>query len=58
MFQSILDSVDEGEDKVFCNQDILREEDIEPFIEWLLMSSAKYVAGDNETILVKLQRNM
>ena len=57
MFQSILDSVDEGEDKVFCNQDILREEDIEPFIEWLLMSSAKYVAGDDETTLTKLRRN-
>ena len=43
---------------MFCNQDILCEEDIEPFIEWLLISSAKYVAGDNETALAKLQRNM
>ena len=33
VFQSILDSVDEGEDGVYCNHDILCKKDREPFIE-------------------------
>ena len=58
VFQSIMNSVDESEDEVFHNQDILCEEDIESFIEWLLMSSIRYIAGDDETTLAKQQRNM
>ena len=46
-----------NEDKIMHNQDILCE-DIEPFIEWLLISIAKCIAGDNEATLAKLQKNM
>ena len=57
-FQRVLDSVDDSGEIIHYDQDVLCEEDIEPFIEWLLIAVAKYVANDDEQTLAKLRRNI
>ena len=47
-FQRILNSVDDSSEIIYYDQDILCEEDIEPFIEWLLIAVAKHAANDDE----------
>ena len=57
IFQSILNEVSSGQEILF-NQDTLRDEEVEPFIEWMLIAAAKYIAADDEASLAKLRRNI
>ena len=57
-FQKVLDSVDDSDDVILYNEKVLCADDIEPFIEWLLIAVAKHVSGDDEQILANLRRNI
>ena len=57
VFNSVLDNTDDSRDKIKHNKEVLCEEDINPFIEWLLITVSKHTIGDNEPVLIKLQHN-
>lgn len=56
IFQSALNEVESSQEISF-NQDALRVEDAELFIEWMLIAAAKHIAADDEASLAKLRRN-
>ena len=58
-FHAVLDAVDESkEEEVDWNEEILCPDDIDPFIEWLLIAGSKHAAGDDKQTMAKLRRNM
>ncbi len=58
IFRDILGKLDGGEDERVYDADFMNEKDFDPFIEWLLIAAAKYIAEDDESTLSKLRRNI
>ena len=58
IFRSILDKLNSFEDEIVYDENIIDEKDFDPFIEWLLIAVAKYIAGNNEPTLAMLCRNI
>ena len=58
IFQGILDKLDSVEDERVYDEDIMNKKEFDPFIKWLLIAAAKYIAGDNEPTLTKLRQNI
>ena len=57
IFNSVLNRLDDSPEKVY-DRTVLHDEEIEPFIEWLLVGTSKHIAGDDEPTLAKLRRNV
>ena len=58
IFQRILDKIDLFEEEIVCNENILSEDYFDPFTEWLLIATVKYIANNDEATLAKSHRNM
>ena len=46
-----------SKDEIDYDEEVLCEEDIESFVEWLLIAVSKHAVGDNKPTLVKLRCN-
>ena len=58
IFRSILDKLDSLENEIVYDDNIMSEKDFDPFIEWLLIATVKYIAEDDESTLTKLRWNI
>ena len=61
LFEDILENIDDAKkknDKIVFNKKIVQKEDIEPFTEWLLVSTVKYITRNDKDLLAMLSRNI
>ena len=57
-FQTVLDTINEDTAETSFDSSGLTEDNFEPFMEWLFVGTAKYIAGDEEPLLAKLRRDV
>ena len=57
-FKKITQNIDYSKEDMLSISNLIEEEDCIPFNEWLSVSAANHVAGDDEQLLAKFQRNM
>ena len=57
-YSKILKVIDEAESKVEFNEEKVKDNTLSGIIEWIMISTSKFIVKDNELLLAKLRRDI